>query len=105
MQNQQQLITVVFKKIMTNKTLLLKYDDFLKSLSNLYYSDIPRNIISMYIKNQLNNLTTWDFTTYNLTGNGAKKPTFTSPNLNHYVMIPSNETVKEAHRQITDMLN
>ena len=52
--NQQQVLEAVLKKAMTNKRLLISHDDLLTSLNNLYYTDIPKELITLLVKEQLN---------------------------------------------------
>ncbi|MGN1337097.1 MAG: LCP family protein [Candidatus Coprovivens sp.] len=104
-QNQQQVLEAVLKKIMTDKKILLQYDELLTSLSNLYRTDIPKEVITLYVKDQLENMSTWTFTSYKVDGSNASLPTHTAPKSKRYVMIPYEEDVNEAHNKITKLIN
>lgn len=99
-QNQQQVLEAVLKKVLSDKSLLLKYDDLLESLGNLYRTDIPRDVITAFVKNQLDNMSAWTFETQWVDGKGASLPTHTAPKYKRYVMIPYEEDVQEASLKI-----
>ena len=54
--NQQQVLEAVISKITTDKSILLKYDKTLSSLSKLYKTNIPSSLISLMVKNQLEDM-------------------------------------------------
>ena len=99
-QNQQQVLEAVLKKVLSDKSLLLKYDDLLESLGNLYRTDIPRDVITAFVKDQLDTMSTWTFETQWVDGKGASLPTHTAPKYKRYVMIPYEEDVQEASLKI-----
>ena len=103
--NQQQVLEATMKKIMTNKSLLLKYDELLTSLGNLYRTDIPREVISLYVKAQLNTMATWHFESISVDGSSASLPTHTAPEYRRYVMIPYEDDVKQASEKINEIYN
>lgn len=104
-QNQQQVLAAVLEKALTNKTLLLKYDEILNSLNNLYRTDIPREVITAFVKEQLDTMSTWTFETQWVDGKGALTQTHTAPNYKRYVMIPYEDDVKEASEKIKGLIN
>lgn len=104
-QNQQQVLEATLKKIMKDKTILLKYDELLTSLSKLYITDIPKDLISLFVKEQLSTMDTWTFDSIWVNGSNASLPTHTAPNSKRYVMIPYDEEVEEASNKIKNLLN
>lgn len=104
-QNQQQVLEATLKKIMKDKTILLKYDELLTSLSKLYITDIPKDLISLFVKEQLSTMDTWTFDSIWVNGSNASLPTHTAPNSKRYVMIPYDEEVEEASNKIKKLLN
>lgn len=102
--NQQQVLEAVLKKVTTNKTILTKYDEFLNSLNNLYRTDIPKEVITLLVKNQLSDMSSWTFESQSVSGSDASLPTYTAPNSKRYVMIPYEKDVKRAHDKIVDVL-
>ena len=104
-QNQQQVLEAVLKKALSNKSLLLKYDELLTSLGNLYRTDIPREVITAYVKEQLDTMPTWTFETQWVDGQGASLPTHTAPKYKRYVMIPYEENVQQASIKIKGIIS
>lgn len=103
--NQQQVLEAVLKKALSNKSLLLKYDELLNSLGNLYRTDIPREVITAFVKDQLDTMPTWTFTSQWVDGKGASLNTHTAPKYKRYVMIPYEDDVKEAGDKIRELIN
>ncbi len=103
-QNQQQVLEATMKKVLSNKSLLLKYDSLLNSLGNLYRTDIPREVITEYVKKQLNDGKSWTFTSQWVDGKGASLNTHTAPQYKRYVMIPYEEDVEEASAKIKELI-
>ena len=103
--NQQQVIEAVLKKVMTNKSLLLKYDSLLSSFSDLYITDIPKELITMLIKQQLEDMSSWEVISQQVTGYGATAQTYSMPGWNLYVMIPDTNSVETAVSKIKEVIN
>lgn len=102
--NQQQVLEAVLLKAMSDKSILLKYDKLLDSLSKMYITDIPREVISEYVKMQLNDMSKWTFISQSVDGKGAMEHTYTAPKSNRYVMIPNQDTVDAARLKIKEVL-
>lgn len=103
--NQQQVLEAVMKKVMTNKSLLLKYNDLLDSLSELYRTDMPKDVVTLLVKNQLENMSSWKFESQTVSGSDASLPTHTAPNSKRYVMVPYEADIKRAHDKIIEIMN
>lgn len=103
--NQQQVLEGVLKKISTDKSLLTKYDSLLKSVSDLYRTDIPASLIQDAIKLQLSEGGSWTFESISVSGSDASQVTHTTPNTKLYVMVPYEEDVKRASDKINEVLN
>lgn len=102
--NQQQVLEATLSKLSHDKSLLTKYDKFLDSLSKLYITDIPRDVISEYVKMQLNDMSSWKFISQSVDGTGKMEHTYTAPKSNRYVMIPNQETVELARAKMKSVL-
>ena len=103
--NQQQVLEAVLKKVLADKTILLKYDELLNTLGDLYRTDIPREVITDFVKEQLDTMPTWKFETQWVNGEGASMNTYTAPSYKLYVMIPYEEDVKRASTKIKEVLS
>ena len=104
-QNQQQVIEAVINKIMTNKSLLLKYDSLLNSFSELYKTDIPKELITLLIKQQLEDMSSWKIEKQTLIGYDGFNKTYSWPNQDLYVMIPDTNSVNDAVKKIDEIYN
>ena len=103
--NQQEVIKAIFNKIIADKTILLKYDSLLSSFSDLYRTDMPKEFITLLIKNQLNNMSSWTIESQSVNGYGASGATYSMPGYdNLYVMIPYEDTIVAATTKINEVL-
>jgi len=104
--NQQQVLEAVFNKIISDKSMLLKYDSLLNSFSDLYVTDIPKEFITLLIKHQLEEMPSWTIESQSLDGYGASGKTYSMPGYdNLYVMIPYEDTIISASKKINEILN
>lgn len=101
-QNQQIVLEGIISKLTKDKSILMKYDELLNSLSNLYRTDIPESLIKQYIKNQLEDNTAWKIEKQVVTGYGAMDITYSMPGRNLYVMIPDMNSVNKATNKINE---
>lgn len=98
--NQQQVLEAVISKITTDKSILLKYDKLLSSLSKLYKTNIPSELISMLVKNQLDDMSEYTIERQSVSGSDASMNTYTAPSKKRYVMIPYEKDIKRASENI-----
>ena len=98
--NQQQVLEAVISKITTDKSILLKYDKTLSSLSKLYKTNIPSSLISLLVKNQLEDMSAYKIERQSVSGSDASMNTYTAPSKKRYVMIPYEKDVKRASENI-----
>lgn len=104
-QNQQQIIEAILDKVMTNKSLLLKYDSLLNSFSELYKTDIPKELITLLIKQQLEDMSSWTIEKQSLLGYDSSNQTYSWPGQYLYVMIPDENSLNSAINKINEILN
>ncbi len=102
--NQQQVLQATLTKITKSTSILTKYDQLLNSLKKLYITDIPRDVISSYVKMQLNDMASWSFQTQSVDGKGSMEPTHVTPRTKLYVMIPDESTVESARAKMKEVL-
>lgn len=98
--NQQQVLEAVISKITTDKAILLKYDKLLSSLSKLYKTNIPSELISLLVKYQLEDMSGYKIERQSVSGSDASMNTYTAPSKKRYVMIPYEKDVKRASENI-----
>lgn len=98
--NQQQVLESVINKISTDKSILLKYDKMLTSLSKLYKTNIPSEVISLLVKNQLEDMSAYTIERQSVSGSDASMNTYTAPSKKRYVMIPYEKDILRASENI-----
>lgn len=104
-QNTQQVFKATFEKILADKTILFKYEEFLNSLSGLYLTNIPSDYIKLLVKKQIVNMDSWNFNLTQIDGKGDKKETYSIPGYKTYVMIPYEDDIKRANENINKTKN
>lgn len=97
--NQQALVEAMFRKI-TDKSILVKYNSILNSLKGSFMTNMPSNRLTSLIKKQLDKNYKWNITSYSLDGTSSREYTFSYKGSTLYVMIPDNETIKQAKQLI-----
>lgn len=102
--NQQQVFEETIKKVMSNKSILLKYEELLNSLKKFYITDIPRSVISEYIKLQLNDMSSWKIIKQTIDGEYTWSTSYTLPDENVIVMERNQASINKARRKIKEVL-
>ena len=93
--NHQYMFEAIFKKIMS-PSILSKYLDLLKVLSENVQTNMKVSEITDLAKMQMKDGAKWKITSYSVDGTGARRATYSYPSRKLYVMIPNKETVEEA---------
>jgi len=105
-ENQQQVIGEIIKKITSSKVLLKNYNDILNTLDGTFETDMSSDLISAFIKRQVNNPSEWLVESIQVTGKGSSNYTYSMGKKNKlYVMEPNMESVKFATNEINGVLN
>lgn len=94
-ENQQAMIEAIIKKA-CNASILLKYDDILKSLEGNFTTNIKTDKIMSLVNMQLDKMPSWNLESISLNGSDSYGYTYTYPNQELYVMIPNEETIDNA---------
>lgn len=101
--NQQALIDAMIKKA-TSKSIITKYNSLLSAIDGKYQTNMGSKKITSLIKMQLNDMTSWNVTSYSLTGHDSTNYTYTY-NQKLYVMEPDSDSISEAMDLIEKTLN
>lgn len=101
--NQQALIEAIIRKV-TSKSIITKYNSLLNAIDGKYQTNLGTKKITSLIKMQLNDMKSWNVTSYSLTGSDSYDYTYTYNQL-LYVMNPDNDSVIEAINMIDKVLN
>lgn len=100
--NQQALIEAIIRKA-TSKSIITKYNSLLSAIDGKYQTNMSTKKITSLIKKQLDNMSSWNITSYSLTGKDSSNYTYTYNQL-LYVMEPDEESVNEAIELINKVL-
>ena len=103
--NQQQVFEAVFNKMIKDKAILYKYDTLLDELSDLYSTNIPRSYVTLLIKQQINNMKSWNIISQSVTGPIDRLECYSMPGITLFVQIPGEESVNKAKQKIEEILN
>ena len=101
--NQQALIEAIIRKA-TDKSIITKYNSLLNAIDGKYQTNMSMKSITSLIKMQLKDMSSWNITSYSLTGSDSKDYTYTYNQL-LYVMKPDEDSVNEAIQMIDKVLN
>jgi len=96
--NCQSILISIFNKA-TSPSIITNYQSLLNSISDLYTTNIPRNVITGYIRDILDNHTKWTFNTQSLDGYDGSG-TVHLTNAIDYIMIPSTDSINSASYNI-----
>ncbi len=102
--NQQAVLTAILQKL-TDPATLMNADDLMDSLMGFVDTDLSRKDIGQLVSRQLIDRSSYNVERQVVTGTGASKTTYTGSNTTHYVMIPNEESVKDASWKIKSIMN
>lgn len=102
-QNQQDIITAIIKKVTSSTEILTKYTTLLDELSNSFETNIATSDITSLIKMQLDKMPSWTIKKYSLNGSDAYDYTYSFGSQELYVMVPYEETITQAKKYIDGM--
>lgn len=104
-QNQQDVISAIIKKVSGSTVILTKYAEILDNLANCLTTNIGKDEISTLVKMQLQSMPSWKIGQYSLNGSDSHNYTYSMGQQLLYVMEPNLDTVKTAHDNITAIIN
>ena len=90
---------------MKDRSILLKYDSLLNSFSDLYRTNMPKELITLLVKNQLNKMNSFEIERQYVDGTGSMSETYSMPSVKLYVMNPNMPSVTLAHDKINEVIN
>ena len=101
--NQMAVVKAVIEKA-ASPAILFNYKSTLDSMAGSFETDMPYERIAKLIRNQINDGTKWNVTTYSVNGTGASRKPY-SLSGKAYVMLPDEETVDHAKELIEQVKN
>ena len=99
---QQKVITAIINKISKSSTLLNKYNNILNSLSGTFTTDIPTELMTSFVKYQLDKMPTWKVSTVSANGYDSMNVTYSAGTA--YVMEPDWNSVYNVKSRIYGIL-
>lgn len=104
-ENQQQVITAIINKMTGSSVLLKNYNNILQSLTGSFQTNIPKETIVDFCKDQIANEPEWSIEAISVDGSGSMQPTYSmGEGLPLYVMIPNEETLARAQAMIAEVM-
>ena len=104
--HQEEVIRAVFTKIATSTELLTNYSEIITSLESFFQTNIPSELIKKYVKDQLDNMTSWEVNSYAVGGSGYDyQETYSMPGIKLYVTLPNEEHRLHTSKVINSVLN
>ena len=101
--NQQAVIDGIIRKA-TSPAIITGYSKILKSLEDSFQTNMADSDMQKLIKMQLNDMATWNITSYSLDGTDSYAYTYSYSSQELYVMQPIEETVLEAQSLIDKVI-
>lgn len=103
-QNQQDVLTAILKKVTSSTVILTKYSEILNDLSDCLETNIGKDEISSLIKLQLASMPNWQVASYSLNGSDSRNITYSMGQQSLYVMEPDKSTVEAARKYIDGII-
>lgn len=103
-QNQQDVISAIIKKVGSSSVILTKYGEILDDLADCLNTNFGKNEISGLVKLQLRDMPSWEIAQYSLNGADSHNYTYSMGQQMLYVMEPDMQTVHKAHDYITGIV-
>lgn len=104
--NQQQVITAIINKVTQSHVLISKYNSILNALEGTFQTDMSMDMITSFLKYQLEKMPSWNVESIAVTGTGSMDYTYSmGAGRKLYVMNPDYSSVSNAQNRIKEVLN
>lgn len=102
--NQMEVIKGLVNKL-TSAELLANYNEVMASISESLVTDMPQEVITGLVKDQIETMPKWEVLSFSVNGTGASDYTYSMPNYATYVMKPDYALVDQAKSYLEQMHN
>ncbi len=102
--NQQRVLTAIIDKMTSSTVLLTKYTQLLEAVGDKMQTSLSENDISAIVKAQIKDMGSWDIISNSVKGNGDMLETYSMPGRKLSVVVPDEESVTEAQKQISHIM-
>lgn len=104
--NQQQVITAIINKVTKSHVLISKYNDILNTLNGTFQTDMKVDMITSFIKYQLDKMPSWQIESIAVTGyNSSNYTNSIGYGEKVYVMEPDYNSINQVKQRIEEVLN
>lgn len=100
-ENQLAVLNAIINKA-SSKAIITKYNSFLKTLKQSFVTNLSNNEITDFIKMQIDKDIKWDIKNITLDGSDGYEYTYSYAKNKLYVMIPNEESIYNATREINN---
>lgn len=103
-QNQQDVLEAIFKKLTNASTLISSYTNILNTLEGCFETNMDQKVITTLAKYQIDKMPSWSIEKISVNGRDSSNYTYSYPGQLLYVMEPDKETVTAATNKIKEVV-
>ena len=102
--NQQRVLTAIIDKLTSSTVILTKYTQLLEAVGDKMQTSLDERDISAIVKAQIKDMGSWEIISNSISGNGTMAETYSMAGRKLSVVIPDEESVTEAQKQISQIM-
>ena len=102
--NQQRVLTAIIDKMTSSTVILTKYTQLLEAVGDKMQTSLEESDISAIVKAQIKDMGSWEIISNSISGNGTMAETYSMAGRKLSVVIPDEESVIEAQKQISQIM-
>lgn len=98
--HQMEIIEAIVNKATSGTTIINNYSAIMESVDGLFIMNIPQQLISALIKEQLSDMSGWNIAMFSTYGEGGYGEVYSAQGYSVYVLVPDEAVVKKASKLI-----
>ena len=98
--HQMEIIEAIVNKATSGTTIINNYSAIMESVDGLFIMNIPQQLISALIKEQLADMSGWNITMFSTCGEGGYGDVYSAQGYSVYILIPDEASVAKASKLI-----
>lgn len=98
--HQMEVIAAIVDKATSGTTIISNYAAIMESVEGLFIMNVPQQLISAIIKDQLQDMSGWNMVSYSVYGTGSNDHIYSAPGVTVYVIEPDQASVDKAIKLI-----
>ena len=98
--HQMEIIEAIVNKATSGTTIINNYSAIMESVDGLFIMNIPQQLISALIKEQLADMSGWNIAMFSTYGEGGYGEVYSAQGYSVYVIVPDEAVVKKASKLI-----